>query len=204
MKRALRIGVTGGIGSGKSLVCNIFQCLGAPVYDADSRAKALMATDPILIGQIKAQFGAQSYTDDGQLNRHFLGEKVFNNPTELARMNQLVHPRVAADSESWFERNKECPYVVKEAALLFESGAYKQLDKIIVVTAPEALRIQRVMGRDKKRTREDVLKIIGNQMAENEKEKRGDFVICNDETELIIPQVLKLHERFIGNLENRT
>jgi dephospho-CoA kinase len=113
-------------------------------------------------------------------------------------MNELVHPRVAVDSENWMERNKAHRYVVKEAALLFESGAYKLLDKIIVVSAPERLRMQRVLSRDKSRTEEDVAKIIRSQMGEAEKISKADFVILNDETELVVPQVLKLHERFIA------
>jgi len=117
-------------------------------------------------------------------------------------LNQLVHPRVGIDSENWIERNISCPYVVKEAALLFESGANKLLDKIIVVIAPERLRIKRVLNRDKSRTEEDVVKIIRNQMNEEEKMKRADFIIRNDETELVVPQVLKLHERFIAFATN--
>jgi dephospho-CoA kinase len=204
MKKALRIGVTGGIGSGKSLVCKIFQHLGAPVYDADSRAKIIMVNDAVLIQQIKDQFGDQSYLPNGTLNRDYLSKTVFNSPERLERLNQLVHPRVAADSENWFERNKGVPYVVKEAALLFEAGSYKQLDKMIVVTAPEELRIKRVLARDKSRSEDEVRKIIRNQMPEKEKMERADFIIHNDETELVIPQVLKLHERFIVNTENRT
>lgn len=198
MKKALRIGVTGGIGSGKSLVCKIFQHLGAPVYDADSRAKMLMVSDEVLIGQIKSEFGEQSYQVGGELNREYLSKSVFNNPAQLEKLNQLVHPRVAIDSENWFERNNGAPYVVKEAALLFEAGSYKQLDKMIVVTAPEELRIKRVLVRDKKRTAEEIKKIIRNQMPESEKAAKADFVIHNDERELLIPQVLKLHERFIA------
>lgn len=201
MKNALRIGVTGGIGSGKSLVCKIFHCLGAPVYDADSQAKMLMTTDSILMRQIKNEFGALSYKDDGSLNREFLSQKVFNDQRELEKLNQLVHPRVAVDSKKWFEENDGFSYVVKEAALLFESSAHKFLDKIIVVTAPEELRVKRVMERDKKKTMSEVLKIIRNQMPEEEKRKRADFVIRNDETELVVLQILKLHERFIDRLK---
>jgi len=202
MRKALRIGVTGGIGSGKSLVCKIFHHLGAPVYDADSRAKMLMVSDEVLIQQIKDQFGLQSYSANGTLNRDYLSKTVFNNSEQLEKLNQLVHPRVAADSENWFERNKDFPYVVKEAALLFESGAYKQLDKMIVVIASEELRIKRVLARDKSRTEDEVRKIIRNQMPEKEKMERADFIIHNDETELVMPQVLKLHERFNVNTEN--
>ena len=198
MNKPLRIGITGGIGSGKSLICKIFSILGVPIYDADSAARTLMTTDSILINQVKREFGDSSYELDGSLNREYLSREVFNDAIKLKKLNQLVHPRVAVDSESWIERNKTRPYVVKEAALLFESDANKLLDKIIVVTAPERLRVQRVLDRDETRTEEDVVKIIHNQMSEEEKIAKADFVIRNDETELVVPQVLKLHERFIA------
>lgn len=179
-------------------MCKIFGALNVPIYDADSMARKLMTTDSVLIRQIKEEFGATSYLADGSLNRDYLSQAVFNDPGKLEKLNQLVHPRVAGDSEDWVERNKASAYVVKEAALLFESGSYQQLDKIIVVTAPEGLRIQRVLRRDQSRTRDEIMKIIGSQMPEEEKIRRADHVICNDETALVIPQILKLHERFIA------
>jgi len=198
MNKPLRIGVTGGIGSGKSLVCKIFSVLKIPVYDADLRAKKLMTTDRILVDQIIEKFGELSYQKDGSLNRGYLSKEVFDDPVKLEQLNRLVHPRVAVDSEGWSLENKNSPYLVKEAALLFESGSYQSLDKIIVVTAPERLRVQRVIMRDKSRMKEDVLKIIRSQMPEEEKTKRADFVIRNDETALVVPEVIKLHERFIA------
>jgi len=200
--KSLKVGITGGIGSGKSLVCKIFAQLGAPVYDADSRARRLMTEDKILVDQIKAKFGEQSYAKNGELNRDYLSREVFNNSLRLEVLNSLVHPRVAVDSEHWMKENDNAPYVIKEAALLFEAGSYKTLDKIIVVAAPEELRINRVINRDKSRRKEEVLKIIHSQMPEEEKIQRADFVIRNDESELVIPQVLKLHERFINGLDN--
>ncbi len=202
MKRPLRIGITGGIGSGKSLVCKIFATLGVPIYDADSRAKFLMTSDEILVEQIKNEFGPSSYDSNGLLNRGFLSGTVFNDPIQLKKLNQLVHPRVAEDGERWLTANKKFPYTVKEAALLFESGLYKLLDKIIVITAPENLRMKRVLARDPSRTEESVLKIIRNQMDEEEKIARADFIIRNDESQLVIPQVLKLHERFMDGAED--
>lgn len=202
MSKPLRIGITGGIGSGKSLICKIFISLNVPVYDADSRARNLMTSDFILRDQIKKEFGESSYQADGSLNREYLSKKVFNDPSKLEKLNQLVHPRVGIDSENWIEQNKSYPYVVKEAALLYESGSHKSLDKIIVVTAPERLRVQRVLNRDKSRSEEDVVRIIRNQMNEEEKIKKADFIIRNDETELVLPQVLKLHERFIALAAN--
>jgi dephospho-CoA kinase len=195
--RPLQIGITGGIGSGKSLVCKIFACLGVPIYDADSRAKSIMTTDGILVEQIKKEFGSLSYHEDGRLNREYLSAAVFNDADKLKRLNELVHPCVGADSEKWMEENATHPYLLREAALLFESGSFKNCDKIIVVTAPEALRVKRVLQRDKQRTEQEVIAIIRNQMTEEEKVKRADFVIHNNETELVVPQVLKLHEQFI-------
>jgi len=200
--KSLKVGVTGGIGSGKSLVCNIFAHLGAPVYDADSHAKRLMTEDKVLVEQIKAQFGKQAYASNGELNREYLSREVFNNPLRLESLNRLVHPRVALDSQRWMNENANASYVIKEAALLFEAGSYKTLDKIIVVTAPETLRVNRVLNRDKSRTKADVLKIISSQMSEEEKISRADFLIRNDESTLVIPQVLKLHERFINRPNN--
>lgn len=196
MNRPLQIGITGGIGSGKSLVCKIFQQLGVPVYDADRHAKRLMTTDGILITGIKKEFGDLSYHPDGALNRIYLANHVFNDDKKLALLNSLVHPRVKADYERWVDRHKQSKYVLKEAALLFESGTNRQLDKIIVVHAPEDLRIKRVLNRDAHRTIEQIKAIVEKQMPENEKLKQADHVIVNDETELVIPQVLKLHDLF--------
>jgi dephospho-CoA kinase len=196
LKPFLQIGVTGGIGSGKSLICRIFQVLGAPVYDADSRAKKLMTTDGILIDKIKKEFGSLSYHANGELNRAYLSANVFGDTDKLKRLNELVHPQVAIDYEQWVTRHATHKYLIKEAALLFESGSYKTLDEVIVVIAPSEMRIQRVLARDKHRTREDIEKIISNQLSDEEKLVKANYVIKNDEKELIIPQVLKLHERF--------
>jgi dephospho-CoA kinase len=190
------IGITGGIGSGKSLVCQIFTSLGIPVYDADSRAKSLMTTDGILISAIKKEFGALSYHPDGTLNRQYLASVAFQDPQRLQVLNGLVHPRVGADFAQWLNDHQEHPYIIKEAALLFESGSYQSLDKIIVVHAPEQLRLSRVLQRDPHRSTEQVQEIIRNQMRDEEKVRRADFVIVNDETQLVIPQVLALHQQF--------
>jgi dephospho-CoA kinase len=192
----LQIGITGGIGSGKSLVCKIFACLGVPVYDADSHAKELMTTDGILVSDIKKEFGVLSYSVDGGLNREYLSKQVFNDPERLRTLNRLVHPRVGVDFRKWVDRKKRHPYVLKEAALLYEAGSYESLDKIIVVYANEALRVQRVLKRDPHRTADQVMAIIKNQMPEEEKLERADFTILNDESTLLIPQVLSLHQRF--------
>jgi dephospho-CoA kinase len=194
----LEIGITGGIGSGKSLVSKIFGCLGVPVYDADSHAKELMTTDGILVSDIKKEFGVLSYDVDGGLNRQYLAKEVFSNPERLKILNSLVHPRVGVNFRQWVDKKRNHPYVLKEAALLYEAGSDKSLDWVIVVYANEALRIQRVLKRDPHRTADQVLAIIKNQMPEEEKLKRADFTIHNDETTLLIPQVVSLHRHFIS------
>jgi dephospho-CoA kinase len=194
VRNPLQIGITGGIGSGKTLVSKIFACLGIPVYDADSHAKELMTTDGILVSQIKKEFGDLSYLSDGTLNRKYLSEVVFNKQEKLDVLNKLVHPRVGENYTQWVKSHNNKVYVLKEAALLFETGSYQALDKIIVVHAPEEVRIKRVMHRDG-RAEQQVREIIRKQMSEEEKLKRADFIIYNDESSLIIPQVLALHNR---------
>ena len=196
MKTPLQIGITGGIGSGKSLICKIFHQLGAPIYDADSHAKELMTTDGILVSDIKKEFGDLSYHTDGVLNRVFLAANVFNDQKKLDTLNKLVHPRVALDYQKWVHEHQAFRYVIKEAALLFESGSYASLDKIIVVDAPLDLRVKRVLMRDPHRTVEQIKGIVEKQMPEVEKLKRADYIIVNDESQPVIPQVLKLHELF--------
>lgn len=198
MKTPLQVGITGGIGSGKSLVCKIFQCLGISVYDADSHAKELMTTDGILVSEIKKEFGVLSYNADGSLNRAYLGNTVFNDSEKLKALNALVHPRVGMNYKQWVEQRRDQPYVLKEAALLFEANSHQSLDKVIVVHASEALRLQRVVKRDHHRTTEQVLSIMKNQMPEEKKLEKADFIIRNDETILLIPQVVALHHRFIS------
>jgi dephospho-CoA kinase len=197
--KPLQIGITGGIGSGKSLVTKIFACLGIPVYDADSHAKELMTTDGILISQIKKEFGDLSYLTDGTLNRKYLGEVVFNQQEKLDILNGLVHPRVRHDFAQWTDRYRDKPYVVREAALLFETGVYKLLDRTVVVYAPEDVRIRRVMKRDN-RHEAQVRAIIQKQLSEEEKMALADDIIYNDDSILVIPQVLALHHRLLqGN-----
>jgi dephospho-CoA kinase len=196
VKAPLQIGITGGIGSGKSLVCKIFRQLGVSVYDADSHAKALMTTDGILVSQIKKEFGDLSYRPDGALNREWLAANVFSDAVKLEKLNRLVHPRVAVDYEEWLKAHANEPYVLKEAALLFESGSYRLLDKVVVVSAPENIRKNRVLKRDTHRTVEQFDGIVEKQLPEDEKLKRADYIIVNDDATLLIPQVLKLHEEF--------
>jgi dephospho-CoA kinase len=197
MNSVLQVGVTGGIGSGKSLVCRIFATLGAPVYDSDSRAKILMTTDGILIDQIKKEFGYLSYNADGTLNRKLIGELVFQDESRRQALNQLVHPQVAADYVKWVNA-QSFAYVVKEAALLIETGSYKELDKTIVVTAPDELRIKRVLERDTERTELMVREIIKSQMPQEQKAAAADYVIVNDGRNPVLPAVLALHRQFLA------
>jgi dephospho-CoA kinase len=199
----LRIGITGGIGSGKSIVSRLFQVLGVPIYDADTRARWVMENDDLLRQQLHEAFGHDIYDADNRLNRPFLARLVFSQPELLARLNALVHPRVGADFESWVTAQQAAghAYVLKEAALMFESNSYRQLDQVITVTAPLVLRQARVLRRDPHRTADDVLAIMDKQLSEEEKVARAQHVIINDDAHLLIPQVLNLHQQFgqIGN-----
>lgn len=200
----LQVGITGGIGAGKSLVTRIFQTLGVPVYDSDSRAKYVMTTDGILISNIKKEFGELSFHPDGSLNRPYLSELVFRDEKRLGKLNELVHPRVANDYREWVAEHAQYEYLMKEAALLFETGSYKQLDHVILVVAPEALRIERVVRRDKGRTPDQVRQIMERQMSDEEKMKLTDTIVWNDESRLVIPQVLELHEGFSMRTRHQT
>lgn len=190
----LRIGLTGGIGSGKSTVAAIFGVLGIPVYHADAAAKRMMQEDPELKRGITEAFGPQAYSN-GMLDRAWLSAHVFSDPLNISRINALVHPATIRDALEWMKRQKS-PYALKEAALVFESGSEKDLDYVIGVSAPEEIRIRRVMQRDGV-TREKVLDRIRHQMDDDEKIRRCDFVILNDDRTMLIPQVLELHARFL-------
>jgi dephospho-CoA kinase len=191
----LRIGLTGGIGSGKSTVAQLFELLGIPVYYADDAAKELMNTDEELKNSIKKNFGTQAYKNN-LLDRQYMATVVFNDPEKLKVLNSLVHPATLKDAGQWMQR-QTTPYVIKEAALLFESGADKMLDHVIGVAAPEELRIKRVMKRDGV-SREEVIKRLSKQMEEEKKLSLCDFILVNDETQLLIPQVLELHQKLIS------
>lgn len=191
----LCIGLTGGIGSGKTTVAHVFETLGIPVYYADTEAKHIMNEDADLKDAIIKNFGHTSYKN-GELDRAYLSTIVFNDSYKLELLNSIVHPATIRDADLWM-KNQNSPYVIKEAALLFESGAAENLDFVIGVFAPAHIRIKRVIERDGLE-REDVLKRMKNQVDEEIKMKLCDFVITNDEQQLVIPQVLKLHERFIA------
>lgn len=190
----LKIGLTGGIGSGKSIVAAIFQVLGIPVFDADKEAKCIMENNPRLVAAIKKLFGNDSYIDT-KLNRPFIAKIVFNNAAKLLQLNALVHPATIAAAEVWMNSQKS-PYVVKEAALMFESASTANMDYIIGVSAPYNIRLQRAMSRDNIGEQEIVSR-MERQMDEAVKMNLCNFVIVNDGLRLIVPQVLELHEKFM-------
>ena len=188
----LKIGLTGGIGSGKTTVAKVFELLNVPVYYADAASKRLYKTDKQLIKKMKEHFGDDIYNQD-ELNRTKLAAIVFDNPEKLNLLNTLVHPPTIEDAQQWMQA-QTTPYVIKEAALLFESGSVASLDYVIGVHAPQHVRLKRVMDRDQT-TREEVLNRMNRQIDEEIKMKLCDFVITNNEQELVIPQVMKLHNR---------
>jgi len=191
----LKVGITGNIGSGKTTVSKIFEVLSIPVFYADDAAKNVMVNDPILIDAIKIAFGTAAYFDDGKLNRKYIAGIVFNNEAELDKLNAIVHPATFRAFDNWLLLHGDAPYVLKEAALLFESDSYKMCDKTIMVTAPLEMRIQRVIQRDNL-PKDEILKREARQFSEERKLQLADYLINNDEKELVIPQVLMLHELF--------
>jgi dephospho-CoA kinase len=188
----LKIGLTGGIGSGKSTIARIFEALGVPVYYADEAAKRLMNEDKEIIEAVTRNFGKESYIH-GKLNRPYIASIVFNDKEKLELLNFITHPATIRDANEWMQKQNS-PYIIKEAALLFESGSSEYLDKIIGVYAPAPLRMMRTMERDNISS-DEVIKRMNRQIEEEIKMKLCDFVIVNDEQQLVIPQVIKLHEQ---------
>lgn len=191
----LKIGLTGGIGSGKTTVANIFKVFDIPVLDADTVAKELMEKDITVVTAIRKVFGNEVYLH-GKLNRAYLAGIVFKDENKLHALNAIVHPATIAFSQQWMAQQQSA-YVIKEAALFFESGSDKEMDYMVGLTAPLELRIARVMKRDNT-TRSAVLARMNQQMDENEKLKRCQFVLQNDETQLLLPQIIKLHSHFLA------
>ncbi|MCB0515313.1 MAG: dephospho-CoA kinase [Chitinophagales bacterium] len=193
-----KIGITGGIGSGKSIVCKLFALLEIPIYYADARAKYLMQEDKTVKKQLIETFGREIFSPNDTLNRQLLAQKVFNNPLELQKLNNIVHPAVKRDSEQWFAHlPKNTPYALKEAALIFEAKIENQFDKIIVVTAPQKLRIARVQQRDNLSIAQ-IKARMRQQLSEKYKIQQADFVIYNNEKKALIPQVMALHQELLG------
>jgi len=192
-----KVGITGGIGSGKTTICKVFEVLGIPVFYADAEAKNVMVEDEMLIAGIKAEFGTESYFNDGKLNNKHIAGIVFNDETKLAQLNALVHPAVFRAFDQWEAQiDKNVPYTLKEAALLFESGSYKMCDTTILVTAPLEVKLKRVMERDHV-TAEQVEARINKQWSDEEKTKLANHFVLNDETHSIIAQVMDLHYKFL-------
>ncbi len=191
----LKVGITGGIGSGKTTVCRIFEVLGIPVFYADDVAKSLMDDDPDLKHQIAVLLGESVYAS-GRLDRAAVSKAVFNNPEKLATLNALVHPAAVRAANNWLAVQKT-PYAIKETAIFYESGTHVGMDIMIGVFAPEEIRILRAMKRSKV-TREEVLSRMARQMNDEEKMKRCDFVIVNDDRTALIPQVLELHQKLVN------
>ena len=191
----LKIGLTGGIGSGKTLVGEVFAALKVPVYVADQEARRLMETSPVLRNSLDKLFGSKAFKGDN-LDRRYIGEIVFNDKRMLTSLNKIVHPAVHADFERWAEQYRDLPYVMEEAAVLFESGGAKRMDKTFFVKAAEQTRIRRVMARDNV-SGEQVLARIRNQWSDEKKEKLADFIIYNENDSMILPQIVDLHQDII-------
>ena len=196
----LKIGLTGGIGSGKSTVARIFEVLSIPVYYADEAAKRLMNEDEELKAQIVKLLGDEAYSG-GKLDRNYIASVVFHDPIKMEKLNSLVHPATINDANRWFSQ-QTAPYAIKEAALIFESGAQDLLDFVIGVYTPAAIRIERVIQRDHI-SREEILSRMKNQLEEDTKMGLCNFVITNDEKQLVIPQVMAIHENLITQPQPR-
>jgi len=192
----LKIGITGGIGSGKTTACKLFELLGIPVYYSDDASKELLRSNAAVKARVLDVFGNSLLDQQGAVDRKTLAAIVFNDTTELDKLNAIMHPAVALDFEHWIKK-QAAPYILKEAAILFESGAYQKVDSVITIAAPLELKIQRTIKRDGL-PKEDVLVRIQNQLSDDEKIKRSEFVIYNDDQQLLIPQVLKIHSQLLN------
>ena len=196
----ITVGLTGGIGSGKTTVAKQFQAMGIPIYIADDEAKALMLRSKVIRRKLIALFGEKAYKDN-ELNKPYLSQAIFNDKTLLERMNDIVHPRVGRHFEKW-KAKQEAPYVIKEAAILFENGSYEYYDYIITVVASEASRIKRVIKRDGA-TKEKVQSIIKNQWSDAEKVKKSHFVIENHDLSSTKDQVLAIHKTLLNKSKTK-
>lgn len=193
------IGLTGGIGSGKTIICKIFNTLGIPVYNSDIEAKLLMNNDVKIISELKNKFGDDIYNEN-KLNKEKLAKLIFNDNNNLNFVNNTVHPAVKLHFNKWTEKQNS-EFVIKETAILFESGTYKDVDFIITVIAPENIRINRIIARDNLK-KEDIQAILANQISDNEKIDRSNFIINNDNKKLVLPQILNIYKNIGKNLNN--
>lgn len=197
LKTPFQIGVTGGIGSGKSIVCRVFQAFGIPVYEADERAKWLTEHDPIVKADIVRVLGPNAYDAIGRYNRGWVASQVFSDPDLLKQLNSVIHPRVMSDTEAWVKEHANKPYVIKEAAIMNAAGDANSLDKVIVVQAPMALRINRIQHRDPQRSEQEIRNIINRQISDEERAKIADYMVINDEKQLLIPQLVAIHNNIL-------
>lgn len=193
----IKVGISGGIGSGKSTACRVFSILGIPVFEADMEARKLQSTDAGIRTKMRALFGPAVYLPDTSIDRKYLASIVFNDPSLLLKLNAIIHPVVRKAFFEWCEL-QHSPYVLMEAAILYESGFYKMMDKVIVVSTDQEQRIERVMKREGT-TREKVLQRIGNQWTDEQRNKLADFVIYNNDDELIIPQIVEIDKKLRSN-----
>jgi dephospho-CoA kinase len=193
----LKVGITGGIGSGKSTICQLFKCLEIPAFSADEVGRNLLDADETVIEQIKNIFG-EDVLVNGKPDRKKIGGIVFNNPEKLAQLNAIIHPAVRRKYHEWTQE-QSAPYLIYEAAILFETGLYKQLDSIVLVMAPELLRIQRVLKRDglPETSIRDRMK---NQWSDEEKMNLANFIIVNDDTQALLPQVMTIHTALLSKI----
>ena len=190
-----KIGITGGIGSGKTYVASVFQSLGIPIFNADIQAKKLMTSSRRLIKLVKEEFGNDIYKDS-DLNKEKLSSIVFSNSDKLQKLNSLVHPIVKEEFNNWYKKQTS-PYIIKEAAILFESNSHIGLDAVICVSAPLDLRMKRLLNRDDYSEKE-IKKRIENQISQEEKEKLSDYIIINDEKELLLPKIIKIYKELLS------
>jgi dephospho-CoA kinase len=197
MSNPLKIGITGGIGSGKSLVSKLFKTLGIPVYNSDDRAKHLTKTNQQIKEQIFANFGSEVFDSNHELITSNLAKIVFNDSQKLDTLNAIVHPIVAQDFENWVVQQK-APYVIKEAAIIFEHSIQKSLDAVILVVCPLEIRLKHLLKRDPFRTEEDILAIISKQMSDEAKIPLADYIVNNNEQELLLTQVLHIHSKILN------
>lgn len=196
MDLPLLIGVTGGIGSGKSMVCRLFECLDIPVYYADSRAKWLTNNDPEIREKVVALLGPEAYDSEGKYNTRFVASSVFKNELLLKELNAIIHPVVLRDTKAWVIQNVGAPYVVKEAAIMAKAGQANAVDVVVVVEAPVGLRVQRILQRDQ-RPEQEIRAIIERQVSDESRREIADYVVNNDDASELIPQVLHLHDLFL-------
>jgi len=191
----LKIGITGGIGTGKTTICKIFETLGIPVFYADEESKKILFHDSDVNEELRTIFGKEIFTE-GIPDRKKIADIVFSDREKLEQLNAILHPAVIRKSEEWFHEQKHAPYAIKEAALIFEVGGERNLDKVIVISSPEEISIGRIMKRDNV-SEEEVRLRMGNQLAQEVKEKKADFLIVNDDRQMLIPQVMNIHNHLL-------